>query len=402
MPTPEEPDSRPASHQLTSFSDTLRSEGLGWMLRRLRYRTPHTELGRRIHAGIRMLLGKALYPKRRWLQSLANERFLDRQTLYAFYDLQVAPVTFDASWFAVAADRQRQQLGLSRTHFIIVPGNFNGFREERAHYEASIDTETRLWRLHHVVLPIFTLAPGFSGFSILPTRKAAKKFLEGENPHIYPQYFEPGFPVSHHPSEVLKTIHAQDASPVTLQSTIQGRRYVSRWIETRLKNRRLIAITLRDYEFMQERNSNLSAWTTFAQRLDPTRFLPVFIPDTESTLDLLPKILEGFEVFREASWNVPLRMALYELSYLNLGVNNGPMFMCALNRRTRLLIFKLITASVPQTTQELIASLGFEIGGQLPFATPFQKLVWEEDTLPVIEREFHALVAAIENEPVGD
>lgn len=394
----EEPDSVPPGTRLTNLSDTIRSEGWGWVLRRLRYRTPHTESGRKIHAGIRKILGKFLYPKRLLVRSLGNDQFVDRQTLYAFYDLQVAPVTFDASWFAVAAERRRQQLGLSQVHFIIVPGNVDGFREERAHYEASIDTATRAWRLHNIVLPIFTLTPGFSGYTLLASRKAAYRFVGGECPHMYPEFFEPGFPVSHHPSELLKTTHSPDAPTSTLQGPTQGLRYLNRWAESRLKNRRLISITLRDYAFMKERNSNIHVWASFAQRLDSTRFLPVFILDTEATLDPLPKVLEGFEVFREASWNVPLRMSLYETSYLNLGVNNGPMFMCALNRRTRLLIFKLITASVPQTTKELIASLGFEIGGQLPFSTPLQKLVWEDDTLPVIEREFHAMVGMIENQ----
>ncbi|MGE0474888.1 MAG: hypothetical protein AB7P17_14740, partial [Nitrospirales bacterium] len=211
---------------------------------------------------------------------------------------------------------------------------------------------------------------------------------------------EPWLPVSHHPSELLKPLISQQAPTGTLQSSLQGLRYVNRWAESRLKNRRLISITLRDYAFMKERNSDIQVWTNFARRLDPTRFFPVIILDTEATLDPLPKILEGFEIFREASWNVPLRMALYEISYLNLGVNNGPMFMCALNKRTRLLIFKLITASVPQTTKELIASLGFEIGGQLPFATSFQKLVWADDTLPVIEQEFQDMVEHIEDQEV--
>ena len=53
------------------------------------------------------------------------------------------------------------------------------------------------------------------------------------------------------------------------------------------------------------------------------------------------------EVFREASWNVGLRMALYESSYLNLGVNNGPLIFAAMNDRVRLLVFKLVTPSVP-------------------------------------------------------
>ena len=73
-----------------------------------------------------------------------------------------------------------------------------------------------------------------------------------------------------------------------------------------------------------------------------------------------------------------------------------PIFMCVLNARTRILIFKILTPSVPQTTEEMMSKFGFEIGGQLPFAGQFQKLVWEDDDLETLEREFHTMVAKIE------
>jgi hypothetical protein len=77
-------------------------------------------------------------------------------------------------------------------------------------------------------------------------------------------------------------------------------------------------------------------------------------------------------------------------------VNNGPMFLAAMNDRTRLLIFKMITPSVPQTTEEFARQEGFQIGGQLPFATPFQRLIWKDDVPEVIEREVEAMIALIE------
>ena len=75
--------------------------------------------------------------------------------------------------------------------------------------------------------------------------------------------------------------------------------------------------------------------------------------------------------------------------------------MCMFNAETRLLIFKVLTPSVPQTTEEFMSRLGFEIGGQMPFATAFQRLVWQDDTLETIEREFYALVAKMEKATNG-
>ena len=316
--------------------------------------------------------------------------------LFAFFDLQVAPITYDASWFVAAADHKRRKMGLKRIHFVIVPGNKDGFREERTAYESTVDTATRQWRLYNIVIPILTLLPAFGGLTFLPYRSAVGTFRAAAQARIYPEHYEPSLPVSHLPVELLG-LSEDDGQPIgVLRSPTQARRYIDRWIATRLDGRRLITITIRDYLFMPARNSNIQAWAAFAGRLNSAKYFPVFVLDTERTLDPSPEALVGFEILREASWNVWLRMALYEMSYLNLGVNNGPLFMCMLNAQTRLLIFKIITPSVPQTTEEFMSTLGFKIGGQLPFATPFQRLVWEDDTLDTIERAFSDLVANIE------
>jgi hypothetical protein len=196
--------------------------------------------------------------------------------------------------------------------------------------------------------------------------------------------------------ELLDAGRAGEQGLAILEAPEQARRFVERWCAARLGHRRLVTITLRDYAFMTARNSNLAAWAAFARGLDLARWLPVFVLDTERTLDAVPAPIEDQEVFREASWSVPLRLALYERAYLNLGVNNGPLLMAGLAPRPRFLAFKMVTPTVPQTTEEFMRRLGFEIGAQWPFCGPYQRLVWENDDLDVIEREFQAMVARIE------
>lgn len=393
-----EQDPKPAGSpaRLTSVMDTVRTEGLGWVLRRLRYRTPLTPAGRAVHAGLRRMLGLVLGAPRAIRRGLGNTPAADEDTLYAFYDLQVAPLSYDVSWFASTADRARRRMGLSRLHFVIVPGVKNGLREERKAYESVVDASSRLWRLHNIIVPLLALVPSFAGLSILPSRDAVGALRAAAGNRVYPAHYEPSMPVSNWPTELLTEPCDPGEEIGVLRSSPQGLRYVERWLASRLAGRRPVTITIRDYNFMPARNSNLDAWASFAGRLDATKYLPVFVLDTERTLDPLPAPLAGFEVFREASWNLWLRMALYEVSYLNLGVNNGPLFMCLHNSRTRLLIFKIVTPSAPQTTEELMATLGFKIGGQVPFATACQRLVWEDDNLDTIEREFAKMIRLIE------
>jgi hypothetical protein len=101
-------------------------------------------------------------------------------------------------------------------------------------------------------------------------------------------------------------------------------------------------------------------------------------------------------MFAEAAWNVGLRMALYEASYLCLGVNNGPMALCWLSTSIRYLTFKMLTPSVPQSSESFLRLRGFAPDGSLSFAGPFQRWVWEDDNLEVIEREFAAMADRID------
>src|SRR5262245_63366675 len=77
------------------------------------------------------------------------------------------------------------------------------------------------------------------------------------------------------------------------------------------------------------------------------------------------QVLRDFLVFPEAAWNVPLRMALYERAFVNLGVNNGPMGLAWLNARACYATLKIETANVPQSSLGFIRSFGFEPGKSL-------------------------------------
>ena len=106
----------------------IRSKGPGWIVRRLAAEAsqPTTAPGRLLHRLARNATTLAAALPRR-LHALAVPKPEDAaRTLFAFYDLQVSPITFDFLWFLVGADLERRRRGLEAVHVVIVPGRAGG------------------------------------------------------------------------------------------------------------------------------------------------------------------------------------------------------------------------------------------------------------------------------------
>jgi len=52
--------------------------------------------------------------------------------------------------------------------------------------------------------------------------------------------------------------------------------------------------------------------------------------------------------------------------------------------------------TAPQTSPAFYRELGFEPGRSLPFASPTQVLVWEDDTIEAIQRAFTGIAARVD------
>jgi hypothetical protein len=351
--------------------------------------TPTTSPGKALHRAARRGVSAVLAPLR------GSDPTLGR-TLFAFYDLKVAPITFDFLWFLAGADLARRDAGVDNIHVVIVPGPHDRVRVEREDYENVIDPEARWLRVFNVLVPAMALLPTASGLTLAGSRREAARLRDAAM-HFYPNRYEPSLPTYALPSDCLEGYRDGQTEIAVLRAPRPALEAVDRWLGPRLRGRRLVVLTMRLYRYMEARNSMLPEWAAFARSLDPEKWLPVIVPDTNQTLDPPVPDFAGIDVFGEAAWNLPLRMALYQRAYLNLGVNGGPMGLCWLNAETRYVTFRMLTPSVPQTTLEYMQSFGFEPGRSLPFATEFQRWLWEEpDQAAVIRREFDRMVATIE------
>ncbi len=148
---------------------------------------------------------------------------------------------------------------------------------------------------------------------------------------------------------------------------------------------------MRHYAYSPARNSNLVAWARFADYLLARGYLPVFVPDTESLPEGVPAEVADYPEFVEGAVNLGLRLALYERAFVNLGINNGPAFLYLVDELAAGIMFKIITPGVEANEPPYLMKQGFIIGGQIPFCSPVQRRVWQDDDFEVIKREFEAI-----------
>ena len=94
--------------------------------------------------------------------------------------------------------------------------------------------------------------------------------------------------------------------------------------------RLIVTITLRTYNYIPSRNSNIKSWVDFAGELDHMKYRVVFIPDASIHGVKSIEQLNGLEVFDPACWNIQLRAALYRRAWTNIGVACGPLAISGL------------------------------------------------------------------------
>ena len=323
-----------------------------------------------------------------------RHRNLQGSILYAFYDLQRSPTNFNFVEFLVLAELERQKADCDSLHVVIVPGPADGFRARREHY----DIESKRWRLQNILVPSCALIPSCRGVTVCTSREEAHAFEVTLVKHVFPKAYTVRFPQYCCGLSRITEALSQGAVLPSIQPSSQALRFAKNWIEVHAAGRKVITITLREASYEQCRNSNLEDWGMFARRLDPTVYCPVVLRDTEVALNSLPSSLEGLLIFPEAVWNIELRAALYELSYLNMLGPTGPGTLCCLNQRVRYLQFKLITPEC-YTESYYHEVCGLKKGDQLQPTNPFQKWVWEDDRLDVIEAAFREMCERIESIP---
>lgn len=323
-------------------------------------------------------------------------KLVKSETLFYIIDLQLVPIAFDNAIYLALAELERRRKGLESIHIIIVPGYSQGLRLELDEYDSVVNINLRKWRLNHLVFPLFQLISSVKSYSYFQSRLDALDFLRIFALHIFPRDWSNNIPSRPARIDLMKAARSGEKIFPMFSSPPGAIEYVEQYLGGFIGSKKLIVITLRSYEYTPERNSNIKDWVRFAKELNPSDFYVVFLLDVETSLDPVPNQLIGMNIFLAGSWNLHLRMAIYERAYLNMAIAQGPMELMFHNERCKYLIFMPVN-SAPLTSIEPLIAEGFIIGENLPFSRKGQHIFWGWDNYENITSEFYKLIKILES-----
>jgi tetratricopeptide (TPR) repeat protein len=312
----------------------------------------------------------------------------------AYYDISIAPLTFDFLTFLVLAELHRVEQGYNFFRVVFVPETADTKDQNLKDRFSDAD---RRWRLTNVLVPSCSMVPGCGGrITVCNARDEAAALLETSPDPAFPIGYTVENPVPCFQIAEVAAACACGKKVPSIRAPDRATDFVREWIQGHAKNRKIVCITLREADYGRERNSNIEAWAKFAKSLDAAEYFPIIVRDTYATFKPVPAELDGLCIFPQASVNLEIRLALYEQSYLNMQTNGGPLVLCHLDDKTRCVTLKPMVASWHDSTAFGIKrGVGVEIGAQPNFLSPFQRWVWDTDSFEAIIGAFRLMTSFI-------
>jgi hypothetical protein len=374
---------------LHKISYGLRTQGLNYLVT-----APVNELANPRLPITRYVRGAIISVCDRFTGAGAENPARSENALQFFYDLATSPVTFDFASYLAAAEIERRRRRLGEINVVFVLGPKSGVRHELPDYEAAIDVPARLARLRNILIPMLAFLPSVKSYTVCGSREQAEAIFAAGRNRIHPSDYRVYLPRQPAKKEIFE--HARTGLSIwpMLRATDAGRRFVAEFLAREAKGRKAVVVTLRNYDYSPERNSSNANWIAFANSLDPAVFVPIFVHDTETAMREPPADFGRHVICHAASWNLEIRMALYEAAWLNMALMHGPMELCWYNERARYVLFVTVGTAAANTEASLITN-GHRLGVDLEFAKPYQRIVWKRDDLPALLDAFAAMEKAL-------
>jgi hypothetical protein len=315
--------------------------------------------------------------------------------LYSFYDFQVCPTTFDIVNHLCVSEMVRKSLGCTSLHLVFVPSvHEGGFRHDQLN---AVKEEHLRWRLKNILLQSAQLLESCKGVSILGSREEAASILSLAK-HVYPHGYSLEAPAKGYLNRhvLLQWLKGSDLPAFVASRT--AHELVGAWIRENCKEKKILTITLRRSSYVNTvRNSDLDNWGAFIASLKG-EYAVVVLDDFENIFQPLPKGFEECLTFPSTMFSLELRSSLYQYAFLNLSVPNGPTVLFRKNHHCRYLIFsQLNQRDLATNYTTFLSHLLIRPGENYAWSTPFQRLIWADQSYASIRENFDMMVDLIKS-----
>lgn len=298
-----------------------------WLFYRIRNEilTPRTRLGKIVF----LTLKKFIYIKK----NIISEHFI------AIYDLNINPITFNFIEFLILCNYKKNNQKYTGYKIYFIKKNFKSKEYKYLHdkiYSSKISKDSQSWRFNNIILPLLEcVGDNCLEYRVLKSDKDLFHSLKGLDtyPENYNKYNKP-LPDITFIYKQIKTL-----KNIGLSAPAQGKFYVNQFLKNHnLEKKSIITVTIRYQDYDNVRNSNLNEWLSFCEYVESTGYKIVVIPDTDNSW-YIKNFFSKFLVFNEASFNLGLKIALYESSKMNYFPACGSADLCTFNENTNYIIF---------------------------------------------------------------
>lgn len=283
-------------------------------------------------------------------------------SLRAIYDLKSAPVTFDILGFLALVDCLRQYEKRERIDLTIL---MDGFRMTNQRELTTSEGEKR-WRIEGILLQCVATCPAVKDLTITDQLPAKNFHFPFEYPTGRTPYNPKGLilPFKHgvKPNECL-------TAPPFARASVP---------------RSDVTLTIRSARNFSQRNVELADWVAFHKYLHGKGYKVTVIPDQENP-DTYSFDWDG-DVYVPAAFDMRLRMAVYEMSRMNIGSCHGP-FTSLFYTNAPYLMFDHLRGGV-LTPRFHEGVYGFPVGGQHAWSNENQIITWEDSSFESLVRRF--------------
>ena len=293
------------------------------------------------------------------------------------YDANKLPISFDICWALAWAELQCRRLNEKYFNVVIV-NPVEAFAHAKPKGDPDyVSRDELMWRVHQILVPLAFMYSSVSCVCSVSRENQAERSgprIVDAARFLWPPSLQ----------QMYRDVLQEGFVPSGF-SAPAGARSGVRDLLSGQSTRNLVSITIRESKGGRVRNSDIGQWNRFSEKIAAEGFIPVFIPDTDRWFE---KSRFAGLVLPAVALNMWLRVALYEISALNMFVSSGPAAICSLSPNIPYLIFKILADGERLSSKEVVTELGFRVGESPSFAAGNQKWVWEDDRFDVLCREF--------------